>query len=205
MRRKLALVLTVIAGLSLAGCSAKPGNETTAEVKTQGETTVGESAEKAQESSEKSGETKGETVKLTWWMEMSTPELNEAYEAAAAAYMEKNPNIEIEFLGIPGNSADAKAKLDMAFATDSAPDIFECAMPEFIARGNVLPLDGYYEKSELYGKVNEEAIRADANLDPKKEHLYYFPAFMDFRNFWIRPDIYAEKGVEIPETWDEFL
>ena len=48
MRRKLALVLTVIAGLSLAGCSAKPGNETTAEVKTQGETTVGESAEKAQ-------------------------------------------------------------------------------------------------------------------------------------------------------------
>ena len=97
MRRKLALVLTVIAGLSLAGCSAKPGNETTAEVKTQGETTVGESAEKAQESSEKSGETKGETVKLTWWMEMSTPELNEAYEAAAAAYMEKNPNIEIEF------------------------------------------------------------------------------------------------------------
>ena len=33
MRRKLALVLTVIAGLSLAGCSAKPGNETTAEVK----------------------------------------------------------------------------------------------------------------------------------------------------------------------------
>ena len=161
MRRKLALVLTVIAGLSLAGCSAKPGNETTAEVKTQGETTVGESAEKAQESSEKSGETKGETVKLTWWMEMSTPELNEAYEAAAAAYMEKNPNIEIEFLGIPGNSADAKAKLDMAFATDSAPDIFECAMPEFIARGNVLPLDG--------------------------------------------PDIYAEKGVEIPETWDEFF
>ena len=139
MRRKLALVLTVIAGLSLAGCSAKPGNETTAEVKTQGETTVGESAEKAQESSEKSGETKGETVKLTWWMEMSTPELNEAYEAAAAAYMEKNPNIEIEFLGIPGNSADAKAKLDMAFATDSAPDIFECAMPEFIARGNVIP------------------------------------------------------------------
>ena len=205
MRRKLALVLTVIAGLSLAGCSAKPGNETTAGVKTQGETTVGESAEKAQESSEKSGETKGETVKLTWWMEMSTPELNEAYEAAAAAYMEKNPNIEIEFLGIPGNSADAKAKLDMAFATDSAPDIFECAMPEFIARGNVLPLDGYYEKSELYGKVNEEAIRADANLDPKKEHLYYFPAFMDFRNFWIRPDIYAEKGVEIPETWDEFF
>ena len=28
---------------------------------------------------------------------------------------------------------------------------------------------------------------------------------MDFRNFWIRPDIYAEKGVEIPETWDEFF
>ena len=66
--------------------------------------------------------------------------------------MEKNPNIEIEFLGIPGNSADAKAKLDMAFATDSAPDIFECAMPEFIARGNVLPLDGYYENLSFMEK-----------------------------------------------------
>ena len=39
----------------------------------------------------------------------------------------------------------------------------------------------------------------------RKKDLYAIPSYMNVRNFWIRSDWYAEKGIEIPKTWDEFL
>ena len=44
-------------------------------------------------------------------MEMTTPELDQVYQTAVDNYMSEHPDVEIEYLGIPGNAADAKNKL----------------------------------------------------------------------------------------------
>ena len=78
-------------------------------------------------------------------------------------------------------------------------------MPEFITRGNIIPLTDYYENSKLNGKIAQGSLDANLEYDPQKKDLYAIPSYMNVRNFWIRSDWYAEKGIEIPKTWDEFF
>lgn len=187
--------LALMMAASLAGCGS--GNQNTAP--------AGSTAAESKAETEAQKTESGEKVKLTFWMEMTTPELDQVYQTAVDNYMSEHPDVEIEYLGIPGNAADAKNKLEMAFSANAAPDVFQCFMPEFITRGNIIPLTDYYENSELNGKIAQGSLEANLEYDPQKKDLYAIPSYMNVRNFWIRSDWYAEKGIEIPQTWDEFF
>ena len=187
--------LALMMAASLAGCGS--GNQNTAP--------AGSTAAESKAETETQKTESGEKVKLTFWMEMTTPELDQVYQTAVDNYMSEHPDVEIEYLGIPGNAADAKNKLEMAFSANAAPDVFQCFMPEFITRGNIIPLTDYYENSELNGKIAQGSLDANLEYDPQKKDLYAIPSYMNVRNFWIRSDWYAEKGIEIPKTWDEFF
>ena len=89
---------------SLAGCGS--GNQNTAP--------AGSTAAESKAETEAQKTESGEKVKLTFWMEMTTPELDQVYQTAVDNYMSEHPDVEIEYLGIPGNAADAKNKLEMA-------------------------------------------------------------------------------------------
>ncbi len=203
-KRFLAIGLVTAMTISLAGCGgSSQSTETTAAQQTEAaqETEAVQETENAAEDVSSDGE----KVKLTFWMEMTTPDLDQVYQAAVDQYMAEHPNVEIEYLGIPGNAVDAKNKLEMAFSANAAPDIFHCFMPEFITRGNIIPLTEYYENSDLYGKINQGALDANIEYDPEKKDLYAIPYYTNVRNFWIRPDWYKEAGIAIPQTWDEFF
>ena len=187
--------LALMMAASLAGCGS--GNQNTAP--------AGSTAAESKAETEAQKTESGEKVKLTFWMEMTTPELDQVYQTAVDNYMSEHPDVEIEYLGIPGNAADAKNKLEMAFSANAAPDVFHCFMPEFITRGNIIPLTDYYENSKLNGKIAHGSLDANLEYDPQKKDLYAIPSYMNVRNFWIRSDWYAEKGIEIPKTWDEFF
>ena len=83
---------------SLAGCGS--GNQNTAP--------AGSTAAESKAETETQKTESGEKVKLTFWMEMTTPELDQVYQTAVDNYMSEHPDVEIEYLGIPGNAADAK-------------------------------------------------------------------------------------------------
>ena len=193
LKRFTAMFLVTVMLLCLTACSSTPKESTQAGGTKQG--TEMESVDGQQE----------EEITLTFWMEMTTPELDEIYQAAVDRYMQSNPNIKIEYLGIPGNAADAKSKLEMAFSANAAPDVFQCFMPEFITRGNIIPLTDYFEASDLNGKISKGSIEANIEYDPNKKDLYAIPSSINVRNFWIRTDWYKENSIEIPETWDEFF
>lgn len=203
-KRKTALLLATTMVLGLAGCGGSGQTVTTTAADNQPvETTAGESTTGAtQETQAAQNE---EPIKLTFWMEMTTPELDEVYQAAVDRYMETHPNVTIEYLGIPGNAVDAKSKLEMAFSANAAPDVFQCFMPEFITRQNIISLTDYYENSRLYGKLAQGSLDSNIEYDPEKKDLYAIPSYMNMRNFWIRSDWYAEKNIAIPQSWDEFF
>jgi len=193
--RIVALLLTLVLGIGMfTGCS-KEQSEESKDIETGVET--GQTQD-----GEKDGT---EEVTLTFWMEMTTPELDEAYQEAVDGYMELHPNVKIEYLGIPGNAIDAKNKLEMAFSANAAPDVFHNFMPEFIARGNIISLTDYYENSSLKGNIAQASIDANITYDPNREDIYAIPSYMNMRNFWIRSDWYKEAGIDIPTTWDEFF
>ncbi|MCC8061447.1 MAG: sugar ABC transporter substrate-binding protein [Clostridiales bacterium] len=203
LKRLTAIGLAAIMAMGLAGCGGQSSSSSTAT--TTAAATAASESQAAGDSSQTAAAAEEETIHLTFWMEMTTPELDEVYQAATDKYMEAHPNVEIEYLGIPGNAADAKNKLEMAFSANAAPDVFHCFMPEFITRGNIIPLTSYYENSRLYNKIAHGSLEANLEYDPKKTDLYAIPSYMNVRNFWIRTDWYNEKGIEIPTTWDDFI
>lgn len=196
IRKVTAAILAASMVFSLAACGGGAGSSESSTATAQPSAAAGQDTQAAGD---------GEQVTLTFWMEMATPELNEKYQAAADAYMELNPNVKIEYLGIPGNAIDAKNKIEMAFSANAAPDVFQSFMPEFITRGNIISLTDYYKNSKLNGKIAQGSLEANIEYDPAKKDLYAIPAYMTMRIFWVRPDYFKEKGLEVPATWDEFF
>lgn len=144
-------------------------------------------------------------VKLIFWDENSGPDRTPVWEKLIDDFEKENPNIEVEYVGLPKD--EAKSKLDAAIAANDTPDVSSLQtswLPEFSIRGALLPLDKYYKDSELKDLVNEGSI--DFNKEIVSDgKLYGVPYTQNLDILWIREDIFAENNLEAPETWDDFF
>lgn len=146
-----------------------------------------------------------EKVKLTFWDENAGPQRTPLWEDLIAKFEAENPDIEVEYVGLPKD--EAKSKIDAAIAANDAPDVASLQstwLPEFSIRGALLPLDEYYEKSELNGKINEQAITFNKNI-VQDGKLYGIPYTQNIDVLWIRSDIFKENNLEAPKSWDDFF
>ncbi|OLS40936.1 ABC transporter substrate-binding protein [Bacillus sp. MRMR6] len=146
-----------------------------------------------------------EPVKITFWDENAGPARTPHWEEIIKRFEEKNPTIDVEYVGIP--NASAKSKYDAAIAADDMPDIGSVQttwLPEFAVREALLPIDEYFEKSDISKKINKNAT----DVNKKVTHdgkLYGIPYAQNLDALWIREDWFKEKGVNEPKTWDEFF
>lgn len=143
-------------------------------------------------------------VKLTFWDENAGPDRTPIWEELIDNFEKDNPNIEVEYVGLPKD--DAKSKLDAAIAAKDTPDVASLQtswLPEFSIRDTLVPLDDYFEKSDLNGKINQGAIDFNKKIvnDGK---LYGIPYTQNLDILWLRKDLFEEKGLQAPETWDDF-
>ena len=189
MKKKKLLVTfsaTVIsASLLLAGCGGSD-----------------DSSSKSSSKSEGSNDSK---VTLTFWDENAGPQRTPIWEELIKRFEEENPNIDVEYVGLPKDQA--KSKIDTAIAADDLPDVASVQttwLPEFSIRDALLPLDDYYKKSELNGKINDGAVEFNKKI-VNDNKLYGIPYTQNLDVIWVRPDLFEQNGVKIPETWDEFF
>ncbi|KQL41785.1 ABC transporter substrate-binding protein [Bacillus sp. FJAT-25509] len=175
---------SIAASLLLAGCSSSTNNE--ASVK-------GKKTDP------------NEKIKLTFWDENAGPQRTPIWEELIKRFEEKNPNIDVEYVGLPKDSA--KAKYDASIAAEDTPDVGSVQtswLPEFALRDALLPLDPYFNKWEDKDKINKGAI--DFNKEIVADHkLYGIPYTQNLDILWVRPDWFKEKGTKVPETWDDFF
>lgn len=146
-----------------------------------------------------------EKVKLTFWDENAGPQRTPLWEELITKFEEANPDIDVEYVGLPKD--EAKSKIDAAIAADDVPDVASLQstwLPEFSIRGALLPLDEYYEKSELNGKINEQALNFNKNI-VQDGKLYGIPYTQNIDILWIRSDIFKENNLAAPKTWDDFF
>ena len=129
-----------LAGLFITGCGS------------------GDSASTSSDASKSTD--KGEEVNLIFWDENSGPDRTPIWEKLIDDFEKENPNIKVEYVGLPKD--EAKSKLDAAIAAKDTPDVASLQsswLPEFSIRGALLPLDDYFKKSELKDLINEGSIK----------------------------------------------
>ncbi len=89
--------------------------------------------------------------------------------------------------------------------TNNQPDVvlhMDATGPvNYAMRGALAPLDGY----EDYDEILERFIDGSEQQYSYKGHCYGLPDTQNFFVMFYRQDILKELGLEIPQTWDEFI
>ena len=205
MRKKLlAVTLGVcMAGSMLYGCGSKE-----APAAPDGQAAM--SLDSAQEDgdagkADKDKAASGEVRTVVFWDENAGPNRTPYYEELIKRFEEQNPDIRIEYVGLP--NSDAKNKIEVAVTGNAAPDV--CGMPPqwqagFILNDALEPLDTYFDSWEEHDKINQSIVESLRTLSVD-DKLYCIPNTSTFNPmFWGRKDWFEEKGVEAPGTWDDF-
>lgn len=180
---KMALASSLAASLLLAGCSGDSSEKTTGDEK----------------------KDPNEKVTISFWDENAGPQRTPIWEELIKRFQKENPNITVEYVGLPKDSA--KTKYDAAIAANDTPDVGSVQtswLPEFALRDALLPLDDYFNDWDQKDKINKSAIEFNKEMVNDKK-LYGIPYTQNLDILWIRPDWFSEKNTKVPETWDEFF
>ena len=146
-----------------------------------------------------------EKVKLVFWDECPGTVQTPTFKALLDEFMAENPNIEVEYVGIPWDSA--KEKYDVAIASNATPDvasIHNAWLSEYALKGAIKPLDEQFDAWEDASQFSAGVINA-VRASSHDGKLYAIPYTDNLPVIWVRTDLFAEKGVAIPTTWDEFF
>ena len=173
---------------ALAGCGGDAPKETAANA---GADTG--AATEAKEDTDKAAEDSGEVVKLRM--------MGYNAESVRATYLqyldEKLPNIEIEFEFVSTDNFDNV--LNSQLQAGEGPDIIEVGgQTKLLAKAGYL-LD--LSDQEFIGKYADAGLQA-YTVDGA---VYAEPMQSWFEGIFYNKKIFAENGISIPKTWDEFI
>jgi len=123
-----------------------------------------------------------------------------AEQGFADAFMAENPDVTIEFIGVPAN--ELYAKTNTLAISGEMPDVF-INSPEFMAQAHDL---GIVADMEAVLGADYLAGFADGPLaQATVEGEYQFAPWFTIPNTLLyRRDVFEEAGIEPPTDWDEF-
>ena len=147
----------------------------------------------------------GKKVKITYWHHDGAGKTNPIYEELINQFMLENPNIEVEYLGLPADSFFQKYLT--AVATNSGPDVFGMRIGELsamVAQNALEPLDDYVPEWSGYTNI-EPALIDTIRQTISDQKLYMLPQYFNHDISWYNVNLFEEKGIEPPDTISEFL
>jgi multiple sugar transport system substrate-binding protein len=119
----------------------------------------------------------------------------------AEEYMKQNPNVKIEFVGVPMN--DLYKKLTTLATGGDLPDAFTMT-PEFMRTAHEMGMTANLTEvfGEEYLKDFYENIIEESSVDGELQLLPWnaTPQALIYRGDW-----FEEEGLEAPKTWAEFI
>lgn len=108
--------------LLLAGCGGNNGGNN-----------GGDSAAAADNGAGKAAS--GEKAKISFWAAAVTTERNAFFEEIVKQFEQENPDIDVDYLGVPGDLAAYEQKVNVAISADQAPDVMNDFKSDLLARG----------------------------------------------------------------------
>ena len=93
---------------------------------------------------------------------------------------------------------------------NQGPDVYhgldQGSVINYAIRSAVLPIDGFSDFEEVSKSFNEAAMIVLAMDNSEGEtHYYGLPEAQGFSMMFVRVDILADLGIEIPKTWDDIM
>lgn len=147
----------------------------------------------------------GEKVTITFWDVNAGPDRTPYYEEVIKRFETANPNIHVEYVGLPKSAA--LQKINAAVSANDCPDVSGVGtgwMADLTARGALLALDPYFEKWNEKDKINKAVLDTNRRVAGDGK-LYQMPNTMNMECMWYRADWFKEAGLKAPETWDDFF
>jgi len=139
-------------------------------------------------------------TELTFWS--WRPEDAEKYGKLLASFEKQNPNISVKF--IPFKNTEYNTILSAALAGGSGPDIFQSraygGLETFAQSGYMEPLEKWVPELKSFSK---DAVRGATSIKDGK--IYGVPFASQTLFVYYNKKIYKELGLQVPETWDQFL
>lgn len=140
------------------------------------------------------------------------PELTKMQELADE-YMEMHPGVEIEFLYRPEGADDYTAWLVTQIAGGTAPEItfgHATELEQYAPEGWFVDWMPYLEEPNPYIPGNERwyDIFGQKLVELRRSPdgaLWSLPVCMVATIIYYNQDIFSEVGVEVPETWSDFM
>lgn len=146
-----------------------------------------------------------EQVTLTLWDTDARTARTERIEHLIDLFEAENPNIKIEYLGLPTDSY--MEKIEVAKTMDSLPDILTPKASDISALvvQDVLAdiedrmiADGYMESMSGSMVTSVREASPDGGF-------YFTPSTALTDVIWYRSDLFEAAGLGTPETWDDFF
>ena len=121
-----------------------------------------------------------------------------------ADFEKKNPDIKVNYVGIP--AASAQSKYDTAIQGGGLPDVGgvgTAMLAEVGVQGALEPLEGRLAKSPLKDKLNQNLVDS-SKAAGGGDQLYQIPTSSNNGTLWYRTDLFKKAGLDAPTTWDKF-
>ena len=185
-----ALLLTI--SVSVTGCGKD------ASVETKDSVEESETTDVSSQGGSEEIEGENEPVEIVYWNQWT----QEAEIAFLEKYVEEYNNSQnkyhVTFLAVPFEEYTT-TKLATAFATNEAPDVFECSpaiINQYLDAGVCEPLDDI-----MTDDVKSDFTDAAFDRVSRDGEIYGIPLDSDLVALYYNKEMLREKGVEPPSTW----
>lgn len=190
MKNSIMAILLIMA--LLAGCGT--GNTPEEKDMDNGDTTT-KAAEKTTEAPAATEAEMEKMVELVFATNETPILTKEMWQTPVDKFMEANPNITIKNISQPSSNVMMRDYLKTLLATGEFPDIMVMASPkDFVSTGTLMAIeesDMPYIKDTSIGKIEGQNY-----LVPYKKMV---------GGMWYNKAMFAEHGLEVPETYDEMI
>ena len=146
-----------------------------------------------------------EKTTIVFWNENAAKDRTNYYHELIEKFEEQNPDIHVEYVGLPKKAA--RLKLNTAIATGETPDVSgmqSAWIAEFCNQGVLMDLDPWFQQSGVKADILPAVIEANRSLAPDGG-LYQLPNTMSAETLWYRADWFQQAGLGVPRTWDDFF
>lgn len=144
-------------------------------------------------------------VTITFWDNNGGSDRSPVYQDLIKQFEAQNENITVEYVGIP--AADHVNKFQTAVAGGTPPDVGivnNILASSLAAQGALVPLEDLLAKSDLNGKIAEDALTTARGSVPDGK-LYILPHTSTAGVLWYRSDWFKDAGLKAPEKWSDFF
>lgn len=202
-RRIIACVMAVTMVMTgiLTGCgSSKEAESAASESSATAEKSKTPAAKEKEE-----GTSAGEPVTITFWDDNAGDQRTEFWMQMIENFEKENPDVKIEYLGVP--ISDIQSKYLTALSGGETPDVgllVNTWANKVISQGHCVALDDMFNAWEESANISESYLNAFRNIDPEGK-LYAVPYSAIANCAWFNEQMFADAGLDYPDTWDDFF